>query len=403
MDMGGINYSCLDENLSHHLITTEYWQVSPALTSLGITTASVLLLFLLIGLPSNLLISLSILCKKLYRQPTHLLLFSLAMSDLLMCVLVMPIIIVSGYAGGFILGSSDRVRCSVCQTGVSFTASTLASLHILALMSLDRFLFIRYPLRYENIVTPGRTVTLILIVCALSCLMAILPLFGIGDIYFDHLTFSCSPRFDYHTDITKNIYYLILVVAEAMLPISILVITNIWVMCVARRQIKEIYKIKKSIGNEEQAKAYQRSLKTRMQQEKYRKQLRLLRVFGAIFVSHMITWIPLIVRVIEVLVRGSDVPSQWSNFIIITSVTSHPVLHPLIEACILPEIRRQLNICRRCCKHRGSITLGTQTEGTHVQTEGTQPENGPEGDSRCYGRCMDIINATVLPKHELAV
>ena len=323
--MNNSTLSCLDRDLSHYFVTIDYWQVSPALTSLGIVTGSFLLLFILLALPSNLLIILCILLKKLYKQPTYLLLLSLSISDLLMCVIVMPLIVVSGLAGEFVLGHSDWVRCKVCQTGVCLIASTLSSLHLLALISVDRFIFIKYPLRYNSIVTPGKTMALVLTVCGLSCCLAVLPLFGFGDIHFDHETFSCSPRFDHHTDVTLNIHYMILVILEAMLSIIVLVVTNVWVLCIARRQI---YRNIKSFTNVEQATSYQRHLRTTLHQEKYRKQLQLLRVFGAIFISHMITWILVIVRVFEVLV-GAQTSSQSGA----TASSSLPL--PLTLYCTL--------------------------------------------------------------------
>ena len=204
------DYSCLDKNLSHQLVTPEYWNVNSTLKPLGIATGTTILIFFVIGLPSNILIIVSILLQKLYRQPTHLLLFSLACADILMCLLVMPLIITAGFAGEFVLGNSDYVRCKVCQTGVSLVALTLLSLHLLALISVDRFIFIKFPLRYDKLITKKAALTAVAVVSVLSVLLAILPLFGVGDIYFDHKTFSCAPRFDYKTEVTDNIHYLIL-------------------------------------------------------------------------------------------------------------------------------------------------------------------------------------------------
>lgn len=386
--------------MSHHLLTTQYWQVSATLTSLGIATASFMLLFFLIALPSNILIILSILCQRLHRQPTHLLLLSLALSDLIMCLLALPLNFISGIAGEFIFGDSDNVRCKVCQSaGVCFLASILSSLHILAFLSLDRFLFIRFPLRYDSIVTCNKTLLAILSVCVLSVLLAIPPLFGFGDINFDHLTFGCSPRLDHHTHVTKNIYYIMMVVGEGLLPFLILVLTNTWVACLAQRQIRKIYKIRKSIGSTSEQKAYQQSLKDRMQQEKYRKQLQLLRVFGAIFIAHIITWIPIIVRAVEALIHDSDDFSQGSNFIIIVSITAHPVLHPMIEACLLPEIRKYFFrvFCMPCnYKH----CRDSEHMGSHTESSTACDVLGSTHKSNCG--CLVILNsATVLPQSEI--
>ena len=382
MSNGTLQYSCLDKNLSHHQVTPEYWMVSPRLQPLGFATGSVMLLFLVIALPSNIMIITSILLQKLFKQPTHLLLLSLACADLLLCLLVIPLIGISGFTGGFVLGSSDSTRCKVCQTGVSVVALLLFSIHVLALMSFDRFLFIKYPFRYDKILTQKAVLTAIAISCILCVLLALLPLFGIGDIYFDHNTFSCAPRFDYTTEVTKNIYYVVLLIVEAMIPLSVVLVTNIWVLCIAHGHIKAIYRTKRSIKDATQQQAYHQTLKDKVNQQKFRKQLQLLRMFGILFISHIVVWIPIIVRTIEAAAADSDDFSLWSDFIVITTITSHPVLHPLIEACFLPEIRNQFSgLLKKCYKNNASQSL-------------------PEEHSycSCCNNCTDIISAALLPR-----
>jgi hypothetical protein len=259
-----LEYSCLDDNISHNQVTSEYWTVSPKLQPVGFATGFVMLLFLVVGIPSNIFIIIAILLQKLFRQPTHLLLLSLACADLLLCMLVIPLIATAGFAGGFTLGNSDHTRCQVCQTGVSLAALLLFSLHVLALISLDRFLFVKYPLRYSVIVTKKAVLLATVGVGVLCTSLAVLPLFGIGDIHFDHNTFSCSPRFEYRTKVTKNIYYVALLVAEAVLPLSVLLVTNIWVLCIALRHIKEIRKTKRSIQDVSLRKAYHTKLRTKL-------------------------------------------------------------------------------------------------------------------------------------------
>lgn len=375
-----LQYSCLDKNLSHHQVTPEYWTVSPRLQPLGFATGSVMLIFFVIGLPSNIMIITSILQQKLFKQPTHLLLLSLACTDLLLCLLVMPIIGISGFAGGFVLGGSDHTRCKICQTGVSVVALVLFSLHVLALMSFDRFVFVKYPLHYNKIVTQKAILIAVVMVWALSTFLALLPLFGIGDIYFDHTTFSCSPRFDYWTNVTKNIHYMVLLIVEAVLPLTVLLVTNIWVLCIAQKHIKEIYRTKKGIKDATQQKAYHQTLKTKLNQLNFSKQLRLLRMFGVLFISHVIVWIPIIVRTIEAVSSDSDNFSPWSDFIVIISITSHPVLHPLIEACFLPEIRNKL--CKKC----------------HIRNQPNLPQNSENSSCSCCSNCSDIIGAALLPR-----
>lgn len=379
--MGNETYvSCLDVNLSRHSVNPEYWNtrdISSSSRVTGILTASTMLSFLLIGLPSNVLIILIILLRRLYEQPTEILLLSLAIADLLTCVLVLPQIIVAGFAGEFIFGDSDYVRCKVCQSGIVFVGLTVFTVHVLALMSLDRCMYIRLPLRYGKIITKKTTVVSVVLVSLLSVLFSIFPLFGFGDIAYDLKTFSCSPNFDHETLLVKNIYYMVLLISEALVPLSILIITNTWVLCIAHKQMKAIYKIQRSIKNAEKELEFSLSIRNRLRQEKYHKQFQLTRAFGAIFISNIITWSPVIIRVIEVVVKGSDDFPLWSNFIIIVSIVSHSVIHPIIQACLIPDIRKDLCVC--CSKSSTCQSSSSQCCNSH--------------------NCLDILNVSMLP-HE---
>ena len=56
-----------------------------------------LLLFFLVGLPWNGLVIGIILKKKLFTRPTYMLMLNLAIANLLVCVLVLPLTVVTGF------------------------------------------------------------------------------------------------------------------------------------------------------------------------------------------------------------------------------------------------------------------------------------------------------------------
>lgn len=150
----------------------------------ALATGVLILLFFLVGVPSNLVVIISILKKRLYRLPTHILLLNLAISDLLVCLFVMPFTIIAAFAGGYIFGSSDYIRCRVCEGSVVFTALTFFSVCILSLISVDRFIFIKFSLYYEKWVTRRKIFIIITILWLLSLFVSLLPLFGFGEIEF---------------------------------------------------------------------------------------------------------------------------------------------------------------------------------------------------------------------------
>lgn len=395
-----MNYSSVDclHNLSQDSLTFEFWR-SSGNRDAGIATGSVMLIFFLIGLPSNVMIIWSILSQKLYKEPTLLLLLNLALADLLACILVMPPIIVTGIAGEYIFGRSDYARCNACQMGVILMALAMVNLHILALLSLDRFVLIKYPLHYGKLVTIKMATLAVLGVWLLSVLISILPLFGFGVIYYDHPTFTCTAQFYGHTHVTKNIYFLIFVLVEAILPFSVLLITNIWILFIAQKHIRKVYSTKNNIASLDKKLEYSQMINNKLKHAKNRKQLQLLRVFGSIFISNLITWIPLIVRIIEACITGTDNTSFWSNFIVILSINSHSVIHPLIQASLIPKIRNHV-VCNLLKKLRpsfyipgGKCCTDINNNGSTFCSCGCKPT--------ILSNCAELLNTTILPPTEL--
>ena len=80
-----MNYSCGDgTGLSSTSVTHEHWDAGGDSKAMAVTSAAVILTIILVGVPSNLLILVSILRQRLYREPTYIILLNLAIADLLM-------------------------------------------------------------------------------------------------------------------------------------------------------------------------------------------------------------------------------------------------------------------------------------------------------------------------------
>ncbi len=122
----------------------------------GQVTAAFLLLILVVGLPWNLLVVLTIVKEKLYHQPTIVLLLNLVLNDLIVLCFGLPARMVTGFAGEFVFGSTDAVRCLTCHVGLISMIFAIMSLYIISIMAFDRFLYIYKPLHYEKVVTSFR-------------------------------------------------------------------------------------------------------------------------------------------------------------------------------------------------------------------------------------------------------
>jgi len=231
-----MNVSCRIDLLSTNSVTPEWWEISEDRKTAALSTAVFTLLFIITGLPSNILIISSILYRRLYREPTHILLLNLAVTDLLVCVCVMPFTVVSGFAGGFVLGGSDSVRCEWCKTGVIFVGLGLVSLHTLALLSVDRFVFIKFPLKYDLHVTWRKAVLCVGILWIVSILLAVPPVFGFGNVVFFGNVATCtiSPR-------SEDIGYLVFLLAESCFPFGAFIVANTWLVCIVQKHIRKTY------------------------------------------------------------------------------------------------------------------------------------------------------------------
>ncbi len=373
-------YSCFDGNLSMDSVTPEYWESSSINKSFeggSIGTGFVILLFFIIGLPGNFILIVSMLYNRLYKDPTHILLLNLAISDLLVCLLVMPPTIISGFAGGYVFGESDYVRCQMCKTGLISLTLNIYSLNILGLISFDRFIFIKFCLYYNKIVTLRRTVIAVSVLWFICIAESILPLFGIGEIKYTYSLSTCLPYFIGETHVTKNIYYMISVLLVSLVPIGIIILTNIWIVCIVNKQIKKIYRQRMNVCEGNNLRDFDYNIKEEIRKEMNQKQLVLMRVFGIILLANTVTWTPIVIHTLLLTVYADrDFPLGQYIFVYL-SLMLHSVLHPLIEGYFIPEIKatfrtiftcncKKVHLCSKdnTSRTNQNIILESRTEGT---------------------------------------
>lgn len=349
-------------------LTTLIW--TPEDRTSALLTSAFSLLFLLLGLPLNLLVLLTILHQRLYMQPTTLLLMNLVISDLTLLLLVMPFQIVIGVANEFVFGSTDLVRCRMCTASDMLTTLfVLSSLFTIAMMSLDRFLFIYRPLHYNRLFTPLRAAVLVAVSWLVSVLVALPPAFGFGDVVFDRNFGLCL--------IPESLDYLLLVFVVVVLLVAAIVFCNVWVAYIVCRNIRRIYKVQRSFSTDAERKAGDQ-----MRKKRHQKQLYALRVFGGLICSNVILWLPLFLLAIygATLVTVFILPNVLYACVFVVFY-SQALVHPLLETLLLSDIREQIKrrlLCCCCPKGKGHgcgcgmLTLCTAA----VLPEGDSNDNG---------------------------
>uniref|UniRef100_H2YI92 G-protein coupled receptors family 1 profile domain-containing protein n=1 Tax=Ciona savignyi TaxID=51511 RepID=H2YI92_CIOSA len=149
-------------------------------TALIAALTSLLSLLIVVG---NGLIIVSVALVKKLRQPANYLIVSLALSDFLVGLVVLPLTIVYDIMGEWVFGPN------VCDVHVSFDViCCTASIMNLCMISIDRYLMITQPMTYPKRRTGKLMLLLIATAWLLSCLVIIPALFGFTKNVKDDIT-----------------------------------------------------------------------------------------------------------------------------------------------------------------------------------------------------------------------
>lgn len=343
------NFSCL-VNVSQDSLTKSAWILEPPndhdfdMRSAGYVTAVLVSLIIMTGVPWNLLVICVVISKKLYNNPAIMLLINLTVANLLMCLLYMPFMAITGFSGEFLFGSTDAVRCRVCQTSIIFTTLIFAILGTLSLMSIDRLLYLKKPLTYPSLVSPKRMLVCIFIIWVLVAILSLPPLFGFGEIKFRLKQSNCNVDFTGRTQIAPNYFYLMILIAIVLTLISILIVMYIWIICIARKTL---------LGRLQ--KMHKTDIESTIREEgvackKRNTELRLVRLFVAIFTAHLLTWTPMIIFSITDAVFGKPYISASLEVAGFTLVLSEVVIHPILQVSLIKEVRESVFGCFGTCK-----------------------------------------------------
>ena len=327
--MGIMNFAC--SNCSQDSLTPERWLISPQYRAATLTLSVFLIVFMLIGIPWNLLLIVVIIKKRLFENPAILLLLNLAFTDFLFCLMVMPINIVPAVAGEFIFGNNDYARCIVCHLAVAWSVLLLMSVYNVVLLSVDRFLYVKKPLQYKNIVTLKRVAVTLTAFWVFFIAFSILPVFGVGLIVFIEVLPACTlltvPGLT-----TSYVYYWTYIAFVCFVPAVILVVTNTWMMWIMKKSIRRVYIRAKSNSVKSDTSA------TLQLKGKYTKdQIRLLQIFAALFVFSIMTWLPTVITTIMVHAANLFV-LEFTTFASVC-FNLQPIIHPILQFLLLKNVR----------------------------------------------------------------
>ncbi|KAA0709527.1 Alpha-1B adrenergic receptor [Triplophysa tibetana] len=129
--------------------------------------------FIIFAVAGNILVILSVVCYRHLRSPTNYLIVNLAIADLLLGTIVLPVSATLEILGYWVFG---RIFCDV-WAAVDVLCCT-ASIMSLCVISIDRYIGVSHPLQYPNIVTGRRAILAMLGIWILSLVISIGPLLG---------------------------------------------------------------------------------------------------------------------------------------------------------------------------------------------------------------------------------
>jgi len=341
------NSSNFCNNPSTESVTEEQWTLLENQVVYGKTTAAFVAVYFIIGLPWNSFVTVTILWKKLYTQPTILLLLNLVLSDLLMLLYQLPVIGLTGFLNHYSMGGTDSIRCQVCRTGFIPIALMMNSLLTIALMSVDRFLFISKPFLYEQQASKKRTLialtATLLVVFSICFMLGLLSLIPPGKMHFQPILLHCT--IDFNSD-----WYMILLILTASVGLTIITICNVKVAHTAFITIRIVYS-SKSTGTDENGTEVDKSVK----KKRHKKQQHLFHVFGGLIVSNIIAWLPLVIVVlISLITDAAEIPPAVftvTHILFLSQVAVHPILETLL-ICDVRNPMKNLLTCARLKKRK---------------------------------------------------
>ncbi|XP_051955529.1 alpha-1A adrenergic receptor-like [Xyrauchen texanus] len=129
--------------------------------------------FIVFAIVGNILVIISVVCNRHLRIPTNYFIVNLAMADLLLGTTVLPVSATLEILNYWVFG---RIFCDI-WAAVDVLCCT-ASIMSLCVISIDRYIGVRYPLQYPSIVTEKRALLAMLGVWILAIFISIGPLLG---------------------------------------------------------------------------------------------------------------------------------------------------------------------------------------------------------------------------------
>ncbi|MFT7809885.1 D(1A) dopamine receptor [Arapaima gigas] len=333
--------------------------------------------------------------RHLRSKVTNFFVISLAVSDLLVAILVMPWKAVTEIAGFWPFGS-------FCNIWVAFDIMcSTASILNLCIISVDRYWAISSPFRYERKMTPRVAFVMISVAWTLSVLISFIPVqlnwhkaqntgyLEVNSSYRASLTDNCDSSLNRTYAISSSLI-------SFYIPVAIMIVTYTRIYRIAQKQIRRISALERaaesaknrhnSMGNSSNIES-ESSFKMSFKRET--KVLKTLSVIMGVFVC---CWLPFFILNCMVPFCEHSLPNSTADFPCVSSTTfdvfvwfgwANSSLNPIIYAFNV-DFRKAFSIllgCHRLCPDSNAIETvsinnnGDPSPAFHYQPKGYLPKD----------------------------
>lgn len=219
-EAGGVNGSLPGEDANGNSTS-----LGPSLQSVGIGVF--LALFILSAIVGNILVILSVACNRHLQTVTNYFIINLAIADLLLSTTVLPFSATLEVLDFWVFG---RIFCDI-WAAVDVLCCT-ASIMSLCIISVDRYIGVKYSLKYPTIMTEKKAVIILIMVWLSSMVISIGPLLGWKE---------PPPQDERQCSITEEPGYAIFSsLFSFYLPLTVILVMYFNIYVVARRTTKSL-------------------------------------------------------------------------------------------------------------------------------------------------------------------
>ncbi|XP_012517910.1 PREDICTED: histamine H2 receptor isoform X2 [Propithecus coquereli] len=303
-------------------------------TTCKITISVVLTVLILITIAGNVVVCLAVGLNRRLRNLTNCFIVSLAITDLLLGLLVLPFSAVYQLSCTWSFG---KVFCNI-YTSLDVMLCT-ASILNLFMISLDRYCAVMDPLRYPVLVTPVRVAISLVLIWVISITLSFLSI---------HLGWNSRNETGKHNHTTSKckvqvneVYGVVDGLVTFYLPLLVMCVTYYRIFKVARDQAKRINHIS--------------SWKAATIRE-HKATVTLAAVMGAF----IICWFPYFTVFVYRGLKGDDAVNEVFEAVVLWLGYANSALNPILYAALNRDFRagyRQLFCCRLASRDSHETSL----------------------------------------------